>query len=203
MISLLNFQVELREVVLKDKPIELLNLGGRSTVPQLVHNGVRYEESLDIIFWVIEQSKHQDNVLATQLWPNDELKQNIIKEWIKDNDNEFKGWLDKYKYADRFPEKDEIFYRERGEQFLYKLECQLSDNAFLLGNSLSLLDVAIFPFIRQFAGVNTGWFEASKYVNVRKWLSLFLESQEFQKIMQKYPKWQNDQEKTIFPKDSL
>ncbi|MFT2110051.1 glutathione S-transferase [Marinomonas sp. 2405UD68-3] len=201
-LAFLGVKVELREVVLKDKPDELLSLGGRSTVPQLIDNGVRFEESLDIIFWAIEKSQKstpEHDALAEQLWPNDEDVQAVIKEWIDENDNEFKGWLDKYKYSDRFPEYTETFYREKGEVFLEKLECRLKESSFLLGDQITLLDIAIFPFVRQFSGVNMSWFEGSRYLNLRRWLSMFIESELFKTVMEKYPKWESGQEKTRFP----
>lgn len=201
-LALLEERVELREVVLKNKPAALLSLGGRSTVPQLIDHGDRYEESKDIIFWAIDKvtqlGGHRSS-LATQLWPNNPVLRERIERWIEENDNEFKAWLDKYKYADRFPENPEVFYRRKGEYFLSKLETQLSQSSFILGKEMTLADVAIFPFIRQFAGVNTVWFESCGYPHLKLWLARFLESSLFLVVMKKYPQWVESQEEIFFP----
>lgn len=201
-LALLEQTVVLREVVLKNKPAALLSLGGRSTVPQLIENDIRYEESKDIMFWAIDramQASENQSSIASQLWPNNLVLQERIKAWIEENDNEFKGWLDKYKYADRFTENPESFYREKGECFLLKLETQLRKTPFILGKKLTLVDIAIFPFIRQFAGVNPTWFEESDYPNLRKWLANFVESSLFLKVMKKYSPWVEGQEEVGFP----
>ena len=203
--------VELREVVLKDKPEALLLLGGRSTVPQLIDEKrldeeqiekKRYAESLDIIFWAIESAKKQPssglNMLADQLWPASTQTQSEICAWIDENDHVFKGWLDKYKYADRHLESP-IFYREQGEVFLQKIEDVLGTRDFICGNELSLADVAVFPFIRQFAGVDSAWFEKSKYAAVIQWLDGMLNHQSFVASMRKYPQWKNGNTPIFFP----
>ncbi|MFD1384573.1 glutathione S-transferase [Rhodanobacter aciditrophus] len=196
-IAYLDVPVQLREVVLKNKPAELLELGGRSTVPQLLDDGQRYPESLDIIFWALERA--EDKEVINCLWPNDGKLQANIMAWIRFNDDCFKPWLDRYKYADRHPEHTETFYREKGERFLKRIESRLSHQAYLRGDTLSLADIAVFPFIRQFAGVDSKWFEQSHYPALRRWLNGLLEGELFQRIMKKYPAWQSDQEPTYFP----
>ena len=108
---------------------------------------------------------------------------------INDNDNDFKGWLDQYKYADRYPEQTPEYYREQGEVFLKKLENRLSHHPFLFGIKMRLADIAIMPFVRQFAHVDKKWFEAADYPFLQNWLQAWLESDDFQKIMFKYLKW--------------
>lgn len=198
-IALLGITVHLREVILKSKPAALLKLGGRSSVPQLIDiDGVRYPESLDIIFWALSQSN--DSNLVNQLWPLKNSQQNKIKAWIAYNDNFFKHWLDRYKYADRHPEFSENYYRNKGEVFLRRLDKRLSRNEFLFGNDISVADIALFPFVRQFAGVNQEWFESSQYHNVIRWLAGFVNSCMFKSVvMVKHSAWQAGQENILFP----
>lgn len=196
-IAMLGVSVELREVVLKNKPIELLELGGRSTVPQLVDGGQRYPESLDIMFWALRRSEERE--IAESLWPSDVKHQSNIMAWIRFNDHCFKPWLDRYKYADRYPEHSESYYREKGERFLKRMDNRLSKQTYLRGDEITLADIAVFPFIRQFAGVHSKWFEESSYPALRRWLNALLEGELFQRIMVKYPAWQSQQEPTYFP----
>lgn len=198
-IALLGTSVHLREVILKSKPPELLSLGGRSSVPQLVDvDGVRYPESLDIIFWALACS--DDKRVVNELWPADSVQRNRIKAWIDYNDHFFKQWLDRYKYANRYPEYSEDYYRKKGELFLSRLDKRLSAKKFLLGEQVSLADIAVFPFIRQFVAVNQKWFDSTQYHNVRRWLASFVNSEMFNSVvMVKYPAWQAGQKNTLYP----
>ncbi|SBS27091.1 glutaredoxin 2 [Marinomonas aquimarina] len=196
----LGTQVELREVVLKNKPEALLNLGGRSTVPQLLVGAQRFPESMDIMFWAIEHAK--DQTMAEQLWPAQAQQQAKIRAWIGFNDHCFKPWLDRYKYADRHPEFPESYYRQKGERFLQRLETRLAHSPYLLGAQMTLADMAVFPFIRQFAGVNSQWFETSPYPHLKRWLTAFLQSDDFKTVMLKYPAWEEGQTPIYFPEPS-
>ena len=198
-IALINVPVRLREVVLKSKPAALLSLGGRSSVPQLIDvDGARYPESLDIIFWAL--SKADDRVSSDDLWPFQIIKQNKVKAWIKYNDRFFKYWLDRYKYADRYPEFSEGYYRRKGEVFLQRLDKRLKASAFLFGERVSVADIAVFPFVRQFAAVNQAWFELSEYHSLKVWLAGFLNSEVFKSVvMVKHSAWEAGQEDILFP----
>tara|TARA_R110000764_G_scaffold55493_1_gene121186 strand:+ start:2643 stop:3320 length:678 start_codon:yes stop_codon:yes gene_type:complete len=198
-IDLLGVPVYLREVVLKSKPAALLSLGGRSSVPQLIDvDGARYPESLDIIFWAL--SKADDCISLDALWPFQIIKKNKIKAWIKYNDRFFKYWLDRYKYADRHPEFSGVYYRRRGEAFLQRLDKRLKKSAFIFGESVSVADIAVFPFVRQFAAVDQAWFELSEYYNVKVWLANFLNSERFKSVvMVKNTAWEAGQEEILFP----
>lgn len=197
-LALLNQRVELREVVLKAKPAALLNLGGRTSVPQLIdENGRRYPESLDIIFWALSRSSHTE--LSEQLWPSEKVAQSKVLAWVRYNDHFFKYWLDRYKYADRHPECSEAMYRQRGEAFLRRINRRLRRSPYLLGKELCLADVCIFPFIRQFAAVNAKWFEQSEYDGVKRWLASFVESDLFVRVMVKFDQWEEGQEAVFFP----
>ncbi|MEO9654562.1 glutathione S-transferase [Marinomonas sp.] len=197
-LAFLQVPVVLREVVLKDKPPQLLALGGRTTVPQLINvDGQRYEESADIMHFALSQSELKGRV--DLLWPADRRLASKISTWINYNDNHFKYWLDRYKYADRYPDHSEEYYRSKACIFLKRLNLRLSQQDYLLGKDMSLADIAIFPFIRQFAGVNAAWFSASEYDSVKEWLKGFLDSKTFELVMKKYPRWESEQTEVLFP----
>lgn len=184
-------KVELREVVLKNKPEQLLSASAKGTVPVLVLGQRVIDESLDIMLWALRKNDPDQWLegLEEQL------------EFIATNDQTFKAWLDKYKYADRFPEQDSTFYRDQCCEFLQVLEAKLTDQSYLFANQPRLVDAAIFPFIRQFAGVDKKWFESSPYVRTRDWLKLHLDSAPFLSIMNKYPAWSSSNTKLYFPEE--
>lgn len=171
-------QVELREVSLRDKPQSLLDISPKATVPVLMTEENKViDESLDIMMWALQQ-------LDPNHWLN-----NINYALIENNDGLFKHWLDRYKYADRYPEHTQKFYRQQGEQTLAMLEQALTKTVFLSGDHITLTDVAIFPFIRQFVSVEQGWFEQAPYQKTRLWLDKWLTSDLFKITMYKYPLW--------------
>lgn len=194
-LSLLNLKVEIREVVLRDKPASLLALGGRSSVPQLItEQGGRYPESMDIIRWALASVQDSKGAIHYSL-----TEERSIEAWLFQTDHRFKYWLDKYKYADRHPDYSETYYRSQAEKFLRRLERQLSKHAFLLGSEMSMADVLVFPFIRQFRGVNSIWFDQSSYPAVKQWLAGILDSEAFTRVMIKLPAWQEGDEPRYFP----
>lgn len=180
--------VQLREIILKHKPEVMIQASPKGTVPVLIEkDGHVVDESLDIMKWALEGSQLLKSATSTM---------HLL---IKENDEVFKGWLDKYKYADRYPEHSEVYYREQGEIFLEKLERQLTDSNRLFSNEYSFADLAILPFIRQFAFVDINWFTNSKYQNVYRWLTAFIESELFLSVMRKYPTWLESNQEFIFP----
>lgn len=183
-------QVSLREVLLRDKPPELLAASAKATVPVLVlTDGGVIEESLNVMVWALEQSD-----------PDGWLKRaEISSEWIHACDHEFKSWLDRYKYADRYPEQPASVYRQHAEAFLAKIEAKLAVSLGLTGEAPSIVDVALFPFIRQFAGVDPGWWQEAPYPRTRLWLEGWLNSALFDTIMAKYPRWEPGQPTQRFP----
>lgn len=195
--------LELREVVLKNKPPELVAISPKATVPVLLLPGQQLtnkqviDESRDIMLWALE---HSSGNLKSQYLPI-HLQLNI-DELIDENDGSFKWALDHYKYADRY-EESEMYYRKKGEMFLAKLEKLLENNKYIFTTEPSLVDIAIFPFIRQFAHVDKQWFEQSPYPRLIQWLNEWLESELFLSIMDKYKPWQVDSEMTYFPKERL
>ena len=183
-INISNIKVELREVKLADKPDELLVCSPKGTVPVLqLADGRAIDESRDIMMWALKKHDPQN-------WlPNGTFEKEETKKLIEFNDNDFKQHLDHYKYADRFPEKTMEFYRQTGEIFLEQLENKLNNTKFLIGDAVSLADMAIFPFIRQFAYVDKDWFDQSKYKKLQGWLNYLLATPLFKMIMIKHPVW--------------
>jgi len=171
--------IEIREISLRDKPAHLLQVSPKGTVPVLVlPDGTVLEQSLDIMHWALQQ-RYIDGWLLADLEQTQQL--------IAENDTSFKQALDRYKYAIRFPEQSMEDYRSQGEVFLAKLEQRLTQTNFLMGKQVSMADVAIFPFIRQFSAVDADWFASTPYVRLKAWLSLLVESELFNSIMGKYP----------------
>lgn len=176
---------ELREVNLRDKPAELIELSPKATVPVLqLSNGKVIDESMDII-------KHALNIDIIS--PED-------KSLIAKNDGEFADILRRYKYQERYPEKSREEYREDAEiKFFNNFEAILTENDYLNGAEIGISDIAIFPFIRQFAGVDEEYFYNSKYKNLQNWLDKILSSPEFEKTMQKEDHWKSGDTAIIFP----
>lgn len=176
--------VELREVALRNKPSEMIKSSPKATVPVLVLPGDKViDESLDIMLWALQENDPQN-------WLDEKYLSNKIQALIYENDTTFKQWLDKYKYHDRYPEHPMEYYRDQSECFLHKLNNLLEKNKYLQGENIKLSDIAIFPFIRQFAHTDKDWFYSTKYYQLQKWLNNFLESALFEDIMKKYKPWQ-------------
>ncbi len=165
------------EISLKNKSSEFLTLSPKGTVPVLVDiNGIIIEESLEIMLWALSRSDPESWIL------NDN---NLSRELIDENDLNFKKNLDKYKYSDRFPEYSKEYYRSQCEKFLNVLNEKLQSKNFLMTERLSIADIAIFPFIRQFYLVDKEWFLKSKYQALKKWLMGLIDTKMFQDIMKK------------------
>lgn len=183
-------EVEIREVVLKNKPDEMLLASAKGTVPVLLYGDKVLDESLDIMQWALLQNDPDEINLS-----NPYLKHALIAE----NDFDFKIHLDHYKYAVRYPEQDKTAYRQQAELFLTTLNHCLRNQPYLTGKYLSVVDIAIFPFIRQFALVDKNWFDQTSYHDLNKWLENFLASELFIRTMTKYAPWQPSDDIIIFP----
>jgi len=176
--------VELREVSLRDKPASMLAVSPKASVPVLVlPDGDVIDESWDIMQWALHLHDPDG-----WLGKNDSHVDAAIP-LISENDTTFKYNLDRYKYPDRYPEYPQSHYRSEAEAFLSKLENRLGASRFLLGDELSVADVAIFPFIRQFAEVDKGWFALAPFSKLRRWLKDFIDSEGFISVMAKYSIW--------------
>ena len=172
--------VDIVEVSLKAKPAEMLALSSKGTVPVLSVDGRVIDESLDIMRWALAQNDPQDWLLK-----GDPQGPERIAALIEENDQAFKVHLNRYKYAERYPEQPMEAYRAEGEVFLRKLDELLADRAYLLADHPSLADAALMPFIRQFAHVDREWFAQTPYQRLQDWLQRFLESELFTSIMKK------------------
>lgn len=177
--------VELREVLLKDLPVELLSLSEKATVPVLLlPDDTIIDESWDILKWALQQND-PENWLGdnNQYLPDAEMLLEI-------NDFSFKDDLDHYKYADRFPENSAEHYRNACEEFIEELEEMLDENSYLLSDQLTLADIAVFPFVRQFSLVDKDWFDNSDYQNVQRWLEKLITTELFHDVFQKHDVWE-------------
>ena len=150
--------VELREILLKDKPQAMLDLSPKGTVPVLqLGDGEVIDESIDVMHWALQ-------INDPDAWrdPDPELCEALIES----NDGPFKSALDRYKYFTRHPENPREVYRQQGEVFLSTLEEHLGkhDGKGLMRDTPSLADMAIFPFVRQFANSDPKWFETAPYI---------------------------------------
>jgi len=173
---------------LKEKPKEFLASSVSATVPCMVTQEKIIDESLDIMLWVLKKNDPQN-------W----LKMPKIGfDLIKENDGPFKYYLDKTKYHSRYPEINPEESRKKASIFLIKLE-NMMDKNYLFGNDPSVADMAILPFVRQFANTDFEWFEKQNWPNVKKWLNTFICSEIFNLIQIKYDKWSNLSKPQFFP----
>jgi glutathione S-transferase len=175
--------VELREVALRDKPAAMLVLSPKGTVPVLqLPDGRVLDESLDIMRWALQQRDADGWLARADTSPQAAL--------MTATDGPFKHWLDRYKYFNRFPERSQADYRAETEQcLLAPLEALLGQTPWLGGATPCLTDAAIFPFVRQFAGVDADWWATAPWVATRAWLQAWLDSGLFAPVMVKQPLW--------------
>ena len=180
-------QVELREIVLRDKAPEFLETSPTATVPCLKVGERIVDESLHIMAWALGQND-PENLMQM---PTEGYS------LMSTCDGTFKQALDRYKYPNRYPEIDPIENRDVASSFIHELEQRLDGNLF--GPDSKLADFAILPFIRQFAHVDFDWFSAQPWEKTKIWLQSFKDSARFAAIMGKYPKWANGDAPTYFP----
>jgi glutathione S-transferase len=174
---------EIREVKLSKMPLALLVLSPKATVPVLhLAEGRVIDESLDIMHWAL-------SITDQNHWLENSHVSNPL---IELSDNKFKPLLDKYKYADRHTELSQLEHRQNAELFINSLDERLKQHLYLVDDQIRLADIAIFPFIRQFAGVDPSWFRQSDYGGVKRWLDALTESSQFKSIMHKYAVWQEN-----------
>ena len=185
--------VELREVVLRNKPEEMLEASPKGTVPVLtLKDGSVLEESLDVIDWALAQNDPE----GLRDFSVDFL--NEMNALVAENDGSFKSALDRYKYPNRYQGIDRGEQRELGARFVSGLNQLLRGRQYLFGDKISYADIAILPFIRQFAHVDRDWFWSQDWTHVIRWLEAFLDSDRFRRIMIKYPQWQSGEKGEAF-----
>lgn len=192
-ISVSGIEVELREILLREKAPELLEVSPKATVPVLVElNGNVIEESLDIMDWALAEND-------PERWMTPSIgDQAQMRALIEQCETEFKTHLDHYKYSNRYKDVDGDKEREIACKYLWHLNSRLESNEFLFGKSLSFADMAIVTFVRQFANVDREWFDQAPWSDLHRWLNAFLKSEKFASIMTKYPIWKKDDAITSF-----
>lgn len=186
-------ECEIREVVLRDKPSSLLEMSPKGTVPVLsLPDGGVIEESLEIAHWALSL-----NDPLRWLSPSSVTTAEMLQ-LVDRVEPEFKYHLDRYKYAGRYAEALPFLHRDAASQFLGQLEERLRTNPWLCGEKQSWADVAIVPFVRQFANTDRAWFDVQPWPLLRKWLVEFENSSSFAEIMTKLPQWHEGDEITRF-----
>lgn len=186
---------ELREVDLKNKPQTMLEYSPKGTVPVLIlQSGKIIEESLDIIDYALSQNDPKN------LLQNEDGIESDIQNVIARADNEFIKLVSRYKYFERFPEQSQAEYlKQIEEQFLDSYESQLENNSYIVSDKETRADMAIIPFIRQFAYVDKEYLANSKYKNIYRWLHHYIDNDSFDVVMQKHSPWQDGDEVITFP----
>ena len=177
-------KIILREVELSDLPAEALAVSPHATVPSLViSENETMDESWDIVKWATQKNDPEN-----WLGQNNKYLQDA-EMLVETNDYSFKDDLDHYKYADRHPEHPMEYYRQRCEEFLEELNEMLEENKFLLAETITIADIAVFPFIRQFAMVDKDWFDQAPYSELQRWLDFMLDTEWFREAFNKYEIW--------------
>ncbi len=186
----------LREVVLRDKPAEMIEASPKATVPVIVEaDGRVIEESLDVMAWALARND-------AGAWLSPELGTLADMDALVDEcDGPFKRALDRYKYPNRYEDEGVVRDEQRalGLAFLKSLDAQLVGRKHLFGDRVSYADIAIFPFIRQFANTDRTWFDELELPELQRWLAHHLDSALFQQIMPKFPQWKTGDEEPLFP----
>ncbi|WP_085296896.1 glutathione S-transferase [Cognaticolwellia mytili] len=203
--------IVLRDIVLSNKPEAMTIASPKATVPVLMLTESRQEtcesevgeqsgeikqvidESFDIMLWALNRAD-PDNLLHKS---NSELLNEMLA-LISDFDVEFKVRLEAYKCAKRYHESTLIDCRVACEAYIQLLETRLIKHEFLFSTKESLADIALLPFIRQFARVERQWYLQSPYPNLQRWLNSYLQSPMFTKVMAKYPLWLESGEEVVF-----
>ena len=183
----------IREISLKAKSTEFLRVSPKATVPVLVlPNGEVLEESLDIIYWSLEQND------PSKLKVNNQLGRKTSK-LIELFDTEFKFHLDRYKYSSRYNIQNSQVHRDKAREILVQINTMLEGKSYIGGKNISFLDISILPFVRQFRIADMKWFDNNLGLdNVNKWLNIFLNSDLLASIMTKYKVWEIDDPVTFF-----
>ena len=192
-IRLCKIQCIIREISLKAKNSEFLRVSPKATVPVLVlPNGEVLEESLDIIYWSLEQNDPYKLKINNQL-------ANKTDKLIELIDTEFKFHLDRYKYSFRYNIKNSQVHRDKGRDLLVLINNLLEGKNYIGGKNISLLDISILPFVRQYRIADIKWFDNNLGLdNVSNWLKIFLNSDLLASIMTKYKVWEIDDPLTLF-----
>lgn len=193
-------RVLLRDLVLSNKPAEMLASSAKGTVPVLVLDNPKHitgplviDESLEIMLWTLANND-PGNLLGSD---EPEMLLEMLS-FITIFDSEFKLCLEAYKCAKRYHEDNIADCRAQCEKFINTLEQRLERTEYIMSNNESLVDIALLPFIRQFARIERQWYLQSPYPKLRRWLNRYLQSVMFTKVMAKYPLWLDKREDIFF-----
>ncbi|UVO51139.1 glutathione S-transferase [Sphingomonas sp. SUN019] len=168
---------EVCEVALRDKPADMIAASPKATVPVLVlSDGQVIDESLDIMRWALARNDPEDWLAGDE----DAL--------IDTFDTRFKHHLDRYKYAERH-DADPAEHRAACFALLQLLEDRLTAAENLSRATRSLGDIAIMPFVRQFAAVDHTWFDGQPIPRTKCWLARHIASPLFERAMARVPRW--------------
>ena len=172
--------VDLIEVDLRNKPLEMLRISPKGTVPVLsCSDGSVLEQSIDIMRWALLQNDPQAWLQTT------DSQQAFADSLLLTNDGVFKRLLDRYKYSIRFPDLNPTAIRNEAFELLLPLFNALELQPFILGTTMKWVDIALFPFIRQFAGVDKDWFFQNTSLATRRWFDCIQTSELFERVMSK------------------
>jgi len=172
-----------REVLLSHKPAELMAASPKATVPVLVlPGGAVLGESLDIMRWALAQRDPQGWVRADE--------EEAVQFWTRRNDGPFKRALDGYKYATGQAEGSLQAWRDEAVALmLAPMEAQLAQHRFLLRETLSVADIALLPFVRQFAACDADWFGRAPLNRLQAWLAGLMGQPLFESVMTRRAPW--------------
>jgi glutathione S-transferase len=187
-------QCELREIVLRDKPEEMLKASPKGTVPVLIDtDDVVIDESLDIMLWALHRNDPEE-------WlGQDEKGFDSMLALIRQFDTEFKPHLDRFKYPNRFEGANAIDSRSEASRHIDELESRLQTTRYLFGERIRIADMAIAPFVRQFANVDAAWFASQPWTAVQRWLKDFTDSPRFARVMHTFDVWKPGTPGVRFP----
>ena len=186
--------VELREILLRDKPDAFVAVSPKATVPVLVDiDGQVLEESRDVMMWALSQNDPEGwlDIL------NEDASR--VAAFFDKLDGPFKMHLDRYKYASRYEALEAVHHRTEGAVMLAEFDRVLRSQSALSGSAAGLLDYASLPFVRQFRIADPIWFDAQDWPQLHRWLGDFLESPRFAAVMEKYSPWQQGETGIRFP----
>ena len=194
--------VLLRDLVLSNKPEEMIAVSPKATVPVLVlTNGTVIEESLEVMLWALQQTDPADLLQRHNGDQKPCQEEGALAEMlllINEFDTGFKTCLEAYKCAKRYQEDNIAQCREACQQYINQLEQRLTKHSYIISDKESLADIALMPFIRQFARIERQWYLQSPYPRVRQWLNNYLQSPVFTKVMAKHPLWVDNQQDVLF-----
>ncbi|MGV6820529.1 MAG: glutathione S-transferase [Parvularcula sp.] len=178
--------IRVREILLKDKPPEMLARSPKGTVPVLITpDGAVMDESRDVMEWAFSVGD------PYAIWPSTDEATVLTRQLIDTNDGPFKFHLDRYKYSARYEAGEKEQHRDAGIAILRELDARLARTRHLLGAAPSVADIAIFPFVRQFRIADPAWFDGAPLEALHRWLAAWLECRLFSLAMEKFPVWKD------------